>query len=98
MAASRYEQMLVGLREFHDGPSYFYYLDVSLDETLRRHDTRPQRSEVSAADLRGWYKQRDLLAAIGERVIPEASTTEQTVATILADTDLLSRLFVLRHR
>ena len=90
LAASRYEQMLSGLKRHHGGPSHFYYLDVTLDETLRRHETRPMRTEVSAADLRSWYKPRDLLATIAERVIQQTSTLEQTVAAILADTQLLS--------
>lgn len=90
LLASRYEPMLAGLSRDHNGPSHFYYFDVGLDETLRRHETRPQRSRFSAADMRGWYQPRDLLATIGERVIPETSSLGQTVSTILADTGLLT--------
>jgi predicted kinase len=88
--AGRYEQMLAGLHRDHDGPSHFYYLHISLEETLRRHETRAQRTEFSAADMRSWYRPRDLLATVTERVIPETSTLEETVSTILADTGLLS--------
>lgn len=87
--AGRYEQMLAALHRDHDGPSRFYYLDISLEETLRRHQTR-QMPGVTAADLRSWYEPRDLLATITERVIPEASALEETVSSILADTRLLS--------
>ena len=34
--AARYEQMLAGLHRDHLGISCFYYLDVSIEETLRR--------------------------------------------------------------
>jgi len=88
--AGRYEQMLAGLLRDHDGPSHFYYLDISLEETLRRHETRPQRTEFSAADMRSWYQPRDLLATVAERVIREGSTLDETVRTILAETGLLS--------
>jgi GNAT superfamily N-acetyltransferase/predicted kinase len=88
--ASRYEPMLAGLKNHHDGPSYFYYLDVSLEETLRRHDTKPLRTVVSEADLRGWYRPRDLLTTIAERVIAETSTLDQTVAAVIAETGLMS--------
>jgi predicted kinase len=94
LTASRYEQMLAALCRDHDGPSHFYYLDISLEETLRRHETRPQRAEFSAADMRGWYQPRDLLATVAERVIPEASTLDETVCTILAETGLLSARLV----
>jgi predicted ATPase len=87
--ADRYEQMLAGLQQDHLGRSYFYYLDVALDETLRRHATRPQAAEFGAAEMRDWYRPRDLLASVRERIIPEASTRQETVDRILADTQLL---------
>jgi deoxyadenosine/deoxycytidine kinase len=89
--ADRYEQTLAGLNRDHLGSSHFYYLDGSLDETLRRHATRPQATEFGPEEMRGWYCQRDLLSSIHERVIPETSTLEQTVKLILEETHLLAR-------
>jgi hypothetical protein len=86
--ADRYEPMLAGLRRDHRGQSFFYYLDVSLAETLSRHGTRPQAAEFGPDDLKAWYRARDLLASVGEQVIPETSTLRQTTARILADTGL----------
>jgi hypothetical protein len=90
LRADAYEQMLAGLNHDHAGASSFYYLDVTLDETLRRHATRPQASEFTADDMRGWYRPHDLLTTIHERVIPETSTVRQTVEAILADAKLPS--------
>jgi predicted kinase len=90
--ADRYEQMLAGLQRAHLGLSCFYYLDVTMDETLRRHALRPQASEFGPDDMRSWYRPRDLLASVQEHVIPETSTIEQTVALILEDTQLLGTL------
>ena len=87
--ADRYAAMLAGLAHNHLGVSRFYYLDVSLDETLRRHATRPLAAEVSPDQMRDWYRPRDLLSGIRERIIPETSTLAQTTALILADTQLL---------
>lgn len=91
LCAPRYRQTLSGLNRDHLGSSQFYYLDVSLDETLRRHAARPQATEFGPDDMRGWYCQRDLLSSIHERVVPEASTLQQTVALILDETRLLGR-------
>ncbi|WP_328708588.1 AAA family ATPase [Microbispora hainanensis] len=44
LTASRYGEMLQSLHRDHAGTSAFFYLDVSLPETLRRHDSRPLRS------------------------------------------------------
>jgi predicted kinase len=90
LRADAYEQMLAGLRRDHLGTTRFYYLDVALNETLRRHAIRPQASEFTADDMRGWYRPHDLLTTIQERVIPETSALWQTVDLILADTKLLS--------
>lgn len=89
LSADRYEPMLAGLGRDYLGASWFYYLDVSLDETLRRHGTRPQAAEFGAHDMRGWYQPRDLLTTVRERVIPETSTLAETVELILAESRLL---------
>jgi predicted kinase len=87
--ADRYETMLAGLARDHLGVSRFYYLDVSLDETFRRHATRPLAAEVTPDQMRDWYRPRDLLGGTCERIIPETSALAQTTALILADTQLL---------
>jgi hypothetical protein len=80
--------MLTALKSDHVGRSFFYYLDVSIDETLRRHNTRPQAAEFGSEDMRSWYRYRDLLSAIREQVIPERSTLRQTIDHIVAETGL----------
>ncbi|PRX22246.1 AAA family ATPase [Actinoplanes italicus] len=64
-------------------PSACYYLDVSFDETVRRHERREQPIPVTAETMRGWYAERDLLGVPGERVIPESMSFEDVVTTIL---------------
>jgi predicted kinase len=88
--AGHYELMLGGLARDHLGLSRFYYLDVSMDETLRRHSTRPQAAEFGADDMRSWYRPRDLLASICERVIGETSSLHETTTMIVNDTQLLT--------
>ena len=87
--ADRYELMLAALNCDHCGVSQFYYLDVSMDETLRRHATRPQAAEFGPDDMRQWHRPKDLLSSVSERVIPETSTLQQTISTILRETQLL---------
>lgn len=89
--ADRYEQMLHGLQRDHLGQSHFYYLDVSLEETFRRHALRPQASTFGTDAMRDWYRPRDLLTSLQERVVPETSTLQQTTRLILADTQLLKQ-------
>jgi hypothetical protein len=86
--ADRYEHMLDGLRRDHLGRSCFYYLDVSWEETVRRHATRPQAADFGVDDMRDWYRPRDLLTAVREQVIPETSTLRETTSLILAQARL----------
>jgi predicted kinase len=88
--ADRYEAMLAGLNNDHRGLSRFYYLDVSMDESLRRHATRPQAAEFGPDDMRVWYRPSDVLTSIHERVIPETSALPEITALILAETQLLT--------
>lgn len=87
--ADRYELMLADLNRDHVGVSRFYYLDVSLEETLRRHATRPEAAEFGPHEMRLWHRPRDLLSMIEEKVIPETSPLRETASLILAETQLL---------
>ena len=87
-SAGKYGRALDELRRVHRGPTFFFYLDVSLEETLRRHGTRPQATEFTEDQMRGWYRPKDLLGFAGEQLIPEASTTEETLTFIAAATGL----------
>jgi predicted kinase len=87
--ADRYADMLARLGRAHRGRSSYYYLDVSLEETLRRHTTRPQAAEFGPDDMHEWYRPRDLLGVVAETVLPESSTLADTVEQILSETALL---------
>jgi predicted kinase len=88
LTASRYGAMLQALRRDHPANSAFFYLDVSIEETLRRHQTRPLRSEVSGDQMREWYRHLDLLPHEYETVIPEHSPLEATVRQVLRESGL----------
>jgi predicted kinase len=83
--AERYSDMLAELAADHRGRTGVYYLNVSFDESLRRHTTRPQASEFGPEHMREWYRERDLLGLPGEQLIPPTSSLQDTVGRILAD-------------
>ncbi|MEU8196251.1 kinase [Microbispora amethystogenes] len=90
LTVSRYGAMLQSLRRDHAGTSAFFYLDVSLPETLRRHDSRPQRSEFTPDQMREWYQERDLLPDGCETVVGEESPLEASVRQVLCQARLTS--------
>jgi len=79
---SRYGPMLDELRRTHRGTTLSFYLDIPLTETLRRHAQRPQATQFSADDMRGWYLEHDVLGFPGEHVIGPRATHDDTVNLI----------------
>jgi hypothetical protein len=84
--STRYGEMLTRLHADFGG--HWFYLDVPLAETLRRHADRPLAAEVAGTDLERWYQPLDLLGSVPERVIGAASTLPQTVAIVMAAANL----------
>jgi predicted kinase len=88
LRAGRYGAMLEALCGDHRGTSLFYYLDVPLAETLRRHAARPQAAEFGEAEIRRWYRERDLLTGGVEQVIPPTAAVEDIVSKVMVDAGL----------
>jgi predicted kinase len=83
LVAKHYRAMLRELLDRHRGQTNVFYLDVPLDETLRRHATRPLGAEVSADKLRQWYVQSDTLGLPGEVVLDGTADLAVTLGVIL---------------
>jgi predicted kinase len=84
LLADHYAPMLRELLAEHRGPRHAFYLDVSLDETLRRHEGRLLRSEVAPERLREWFVPRDLLAVCDETELPvDWMTSEQVLRAVV---------------
>ncbi|WP_434739353.1 AAA family ATPase [Micromonospora sp. SH-82] len=86
----RYAPALHHLIDHHPGPTTVFYLDVSYDETVHRHTHRAEPIPVTPDQMRHWYTHLDLLGTPGEITIPEHSTLDQTITTILHRSGLTS--------
>jgi hypothetical protein len=89
--ADHYGEMLRGLYRDYPDRAHFYYFDVSFEESLRRHATKPNAHEFGEREMGEWFRPRDLLPGVPETVIPEMSTLDETVSLILGDTRILDR-------
>lgn len=69
------------LFSYPDAESYAFYLQVGLEETLRRHAGRVDQ-RIDAARMRALYEFAQPLGHARETVIPEGATLEETLATI----------------
>jgi predicted kinase len=76
-----YEPMLRQLLAEHPGRAHIFYLDVPLDETLRRHELKPMT--VPAAKLIDWYHHLDLMGVDGEITIDGSRSLQEVLADVL---------------
>lgn len=81
--AERYNGMFEEILVKHPDNNHFFYFDVSLNETLRRHEHKPNKDDFGETEMGAWYKDRDLLRRIEEVMIPESSSLNETVDLIV---------------
>lgn len=86
--AAHYCEMLTRLRDDHPSRSRFYYLDVPFEETLHRHQTKPQASEYGRTEMSSWYRAKDLLPGGWEQVITADWSLDHTLERIMWDSGL----------
>lgn len=78
----RYRDMFQDIIALHPSRNFFFYFDISLDETLKRHHTKPNHHEFGEKEMRSWYKEKNFLDCVRERVIQEGSFLEETMKYI----------------
>ena len=64
-----------------------YYYDISFEETLKRHSTKPNKNDFTAEDMRRWWREKDLLENIDEKILTADMSVKDAVDMILQDID-----------
>ena len=82
--------MLHQLLNDFQGEKLIYYFDVSFEETVRRHATKPNAHEFGEAEMRQWWKDQDILGVPGEQRIGEKQVQAEIVDMIRRDVLALS--------
>lgn len=60
---------------------YAYYFDLPFEETLKRHQTKPNCHEVGEEAMRGWWREKDFSDVLNEVSI----TSERNIDDIVED-------------
>lgn len=80
--ATRYGEMLARIAEKSDECQAWYF-NISFEETLRRHEMKPNVHEFGEKEMREWYQERDLVEGLDERLIAGSVSQEAAVGLIL---------------
>lgn len=64
---------------------FAYYYDLTFEETLVRHQTKPNRDKFGREEMQRWWKEKDWMKVIPEKVISADMTQGDTVEMIYQD-------------
>ena len=90
LSNKKYGAMLRRLLDDFQGEKLIYYFDVSFEETVRRHATKPNAHEFGESEMRQWWKDQDVLNVPGEQRIGEQLSQVEIVDLIHRDVLVLS--------
>lgn len=74
----KYGSMLMDLISEFQGKTFVFYFDITFDETLKRHGTKPNTHEFGEKEMREWWKEKDFLGLKEEMSITNEMSPEQT--------------------
>lgn len=84
--ANWYKQLFETAIELYNENIYAYYYNIPFEETLRRHETKDKRREFGATEMHRWWKEKDFIGIIPEKIFEQDVSLEDAVRTILKDT------------
>jgi shikimate kinase len=80
-----YGDMLTRLMTHFKGRIQTYYFDISFEETLHRHATKPNAHEYGEEQMREWYKEKDILGLPDEKLFTDNQSEEEIFQSIMQD-------------
>lgn len=80
---SRYYMPLfqTALAEYGEDIFAFYY-DLPFEETLLRHNTKPNKADFGEQDIRRWWNEKDYVGMIPEKTITKDMSLDDAVELI----------------
>ncbi len=61
---------------------YAYYFDISFEETLRRHQTKPNCHSFGEKEMRRWWREKDFSDVLDEVSVTDGEDMESIVTNI----------------
>lgn len=80
-----YRELFAYAKKAYGSEIYAYYYDLPFEETLRRHETKPNRHEFGESDMRRWWLEKDFLEEIPEKILTRDMSLDTVVEMIYQD-------------
>ncbi|MBP3608813.1 MAG: kinase [Lachnospiraceae bacterium] len=82
MYADWYQPLFELAVQLYGTEIYAYYFDLPFEETLKRHQTKPNCHEFGEETMRRWWREKDFSDVLKEVCITEEKDRERIVADI----------------
>lgn len=83
---SKWYQPLFETATSEFGPNiYAYYYDLPFEETLNRHQTKPNRFSFGESNMREWWNEKDYIGFISEKTLLKDLSVQDVVELICRD-------------
>ena len=83
LSKQRYGEMLHDLIHFYHGKVHIYYFDLSFEETVKRHNSRPKRMEFGEDSLWSWWNPKDYLGWTREVLLTDDMSQEDVMKLMI---------------
>ena len=82
MYADWYKPLFELAIQLYDTKVYAYYFDIPFEETLKRHQTKPNCNEFGEEAMRKWWREKDFSGVLMERIIKSEKDIQGIVSDI----------------
>ncbi len=82
LPADTYNRLFETAVEEYGQNIFAYYFDLPFEETMIRHSTKPNRNDYGESDMRRWWREKDYLPMISEKILYKDLSFEDTVSMI----------------
>ncbi|SHH35923.1 AAA domain-containing protein [Clostridium collagenovorans DSM 3089] len=77
-----YKDLFEKLSYEFENQVFAYYFDIPFEETLNRHKQKPNAHEFGEKEMRKWWKEKDLLGIIPEKLLWKELSLDEIVDLI----------------
>lgn len=83
--AKWYNKLFTSLAKEFTNEIFAYYFDIPFEETLQRHQQKPNAHEFGEKEMREWWNEKDLLNNIPEVCVHKELSLDEVVNRIYKD-------------
>lgn len=82
MYSDWYQSLFELANQLYKTKIYAYYFEISFEETLRRHKTKPNCNEFGAEEMKQWWREKDLSNELAESLITDEKELQNIISEI----------------